>query len=35
MLGPFGARYLMEHHPKMHRDALLDSMPSSLISGRV
>jgi succinyl-diaminopimelate desuccinylase len=27
--GPFGARYLMEHHPEVHGDALLNGEPSS------
>ncbi len=27
--GPYGARYLMEHHPEVHGDALLNGEPSS------
>lgn len=32
--GPFGARYLMEHHPEVHGDALLNGEPSSPFSVR-
>ena len=32
--GPYGARYLMEHHPEVHGDALLNGEPSSPISVR-
>src|SRR5258708_35740938 len=27
--GPWGARYLMEHHPEVHGDCLLNGEPSS------
>ena len=30
--GPYGARYLMEHHPEVHGDALLNGEPSSPLS---
>ncbi len=32
--GPYGARYLMEHHPEVHGDALLNGEPSSPYSVR-
>ena len=32
--GPYGARYLMEHHPEVHGDALLNGEPSSPFSVR-
>jgi succinyl-diaminopimelate desuccinylase len=32
--GPNGARYLMEHHPEVHGDALLNGEPSSPFSVR-
>jgi succinyl-diaminopimelate desuccinylase len=32
--GPDGARYLMEHHPEVHGDALLNGEPSSPFSVR-
>jgi succinyl-diaminopimelate desuccinylase len=32
--GPHGARYLMEHHPEVHGDALLNGEPSSPLSVR-
>jgi len=28
-LGPYGARYLMEHHPEIHGDCLLNGEPST------
>jgi succinyl-diaminopimelate desuccinylase len=33
-LGPWGARYLMEHHPEIHGDCLLNGEPSGLGSIR-
>ena len=32
--GPYGARYLMEHHPEVHGDALLNGEPSGPLSVR-
>jgi succinyl-diaminopimelate desuccinylase len=32
--GPYGARYLMEHHPEVHGDALLNGEPSGPVSVR-
>src|SRR5262245_18416971 len=32
--GPHGARYLMEHHPEVHGDALLNGDPSSPMTVR-
>ena len=32
--GPYGARYLMEHHPEVHGDALLNGEPSRPLSVR-
>ena len=32
--GPYGARYLMEHHPEVHGDACLNGEPSSPFSVR-
>ena len=32
--GPYGARYLMEHHPEVHGDARLNGEPSSPFSVR-
>ena len=32
--GPYGARYLMKHHPEVHGDALLNGEPSSPLSVR-
>lgn len=32
--GPYGARYLMEHHPEVHGDALLNGEPSSPLTVR-
>lgn len=32
--GPYGTRYLMEHHPEVHGDALLNGEPSSPFSVR-
>src|SRR5678815_3516622 len=32
--GPYGARYLMEHHPEVHGDALLNGEPSSPLTIR-
>src|SRR5215470_1344281 len=32
--GPYGSRYLMEHHPEVHGDALLNGEPSSPFSVR-
>jgi succinyl-diaminopimelate desuccinylase len=33
-MGPWGARYLMEHHPEVHGDCLLNGEPSSPFSIR-
>jgi len=33
-MGPWGARYLMEHHPEVHGDCLLNGEPSSPFSLR-
>lgn len=32
--GPYGARYLMQHHPEVHGDALLNGEPSSPLTVR-
>src|SRR5499426_38152 len=32
--GPWGARYLMEHHPEVHGDCLLNGEPSSPLTNR-
>ena len=32
--GPYGSRYLMEHHPEVHGDALLNGEPSGPLSVR-
>ena len=32
--GPWGARYLMEHHPEVHGDCLLNGEPSSPLTIR-
>ncbi len=33
-LGPYGARYLMEHHPEVHGDCCLNGEPSGLFTIR-